>query len=312
MQKLAFLLAYPLLWGVSRLPFRVLYLLSDGVFFLVYRIVKYRRKVVRNNLSLVFPALAPETRKEIERKFYAHLCDMFLETVKTMGMRPEDLDRRFTFTNLEVIREFESRGQSIMIMFPHYASWEWAIALDAHVKGRGYGIYQPLNNPYFDRWLRKVRARFGTTLISTRETSEVIARNRATGQLANYGILSDQSPMAKKARYWAPFMGIAVPVHVGAESLCKRHEIPAVYLRIRKRSRGHYQGSFVVLAERPQEIPGYGITDAFLREVEKSVRENPEYYFWTHRRWKHRNKAPKHLGSGEAGTEAGIRNKTGR
>ena len=209
-----------------------------------------------------------------------------------MGMRPGQMQERFTFTNLEVFRAFEDRGESLMVMFPHYASWEWVISLDAHIKGKGYAIYQPLENRYFDRWVRRVRAKFGTTVISTRETKDVIMRNKAVGQLANYGILSDQSPMAKKARYWAPFMGIEVPMHVGAESLCKRHQIPAVYLRVEKTKRGYYQGSFVVLAERPGQIPDYGITDAFFREVEKSIRDAPEYYFWTHKRWKHRHKAP--------------------
>jgi KDO2-lipid IV(A) lauroyltransferase len=150
-----------------------------------------------------------------------------------------------------------------------------------------------LNNRYFDKWLRKVRAKFGATLISTKDTIEVMVRNKSNGQLANYGILSDQSPMANRARYWAPFMGIEVPMHVGAEALCKRLDLPAVYLSVEKTGRGFYRGSFVVLAERPGEIPDFGITDAFFRELEKSIGRAPEYYFWTHKRWKHREKAPK-------------------
>lgn len=293
MQRLVFLLTYPLLWGVSKLPFPVLYLLSDGFFFLVYRVIRYRRNVVSENLLLAFPEKSPESRKDIEKKFYSHMCDMFLEMTKTMSMTPEEMQRRFTFRNIEVLKELEMQNRSSMIMFPHYASWEWAITLDPYVSGKGYGIYQPVNNKYFDQWVRKVRAKFGTTLISTKETREVIAINQADGQLAHYGILSDQSPMPKKARYWAPFMGITVPVHVGAEALCKRHGLPAVYLKVRKVGRGYYQGELILLAREPARMPDFEITDAFLREVEASVREAPEYYFWTHKRWKHRNKAPK-------------------
>ncbi len=292
MQRLAYLLAYPLLWILSRLPFPLLYFLSDGIFLLVYHLIRYRRKVVRQNLELVFPEKPKEELRRIERKFYAHLCDMFLEMVKTMGISRAELDQRFTFTNLEVVRDLEEQGKSVMLMFPHYASWEWVISLDPHVKGQGVAIYQPINNKYFDRWVRKVRAKLGTTLITTKETRDVILRNKTEGNLITYGILSDQSPMPKKARHWAPFMGVTVPMHVGAESLCKRMDLPAIYLKIRKLRRGHYQGSFILLAENPEEVPDYGITDAFFREVENSIREAPEYYFWTHKRWKHRNKVP--------------------
>ncbi|MDX1332853.1 MAG: lipid A biosynthesis acyltransferase, partial [Robiginitalea sp.] len=183
MQRLSFLLAYPFLWIVSRLPFPILYLLSDGVFFLVYRVIRYRRKVVQENLQLVFPEKSEKELQDIEKKFYSHLCDMFLEMVKTMGISPEELDRRFTFTNLEVVRALEEEGKSVMLMFPHYASWEWVISLDPHVRGKGVAIYQPINNKYFDRWVRKVREKLGTTLITTRETRDVIRRNKKEGNL---------------------------------------------------------------------------------------------------------------------------------
>ena len=302
MQRLSFLLAFPLLWVISRLPFGILYFLSDGVFFLVYRVIRYRRKVVRENLNLVFTDKTEKELRTIEKKFYTHLCDMFLEMVKTMGISPRELDRRFTFTNLEVLRALEDQGKSVMLMFPHYASWEWVISLDPHVKGKGIAIYQPLNNKYFDRWVRSVREKLGTTLIATRETRDCIRQNKKEGNLITYGILSDQSPMAGKARYWAPFMGIPVPIHVGAATICKQMDLPAIYLKIRKLRRGYYQGSFILLAENPSEVPDYGITDAFLREVEKAIEEAPEYYFWTHKRWKHRDKAPAEVLSESVGS----------
>ncbi|MEJ2161769.1 MAG: lysophospholipid acyltransferase family protein [Robiginitalea sp.] len=305
MQRLVFLLSYPFLWGLSRLPFRLLYMVSDLVRFLVYRVIRYRRKVVRENLLLVFPEKTPEERKEIERKFYVHLCDMFLEMIKTMGTSQEELQRRFVYPSLEVLERFENQNRSIMLLYPHYASWEWTMTLDPHVRGKGYAIYQPIKNKYFDRWIRDVREKLGTTLIPTRETKNVVAQNKKSGQLATYAILSDQSPMAMKAKYWAPFMGTVVPMHIGPESLCKRLDLPAVYLRVRKLRRGYYEGSFVVLAENPSEVPDYEITDAFFKEVEKSVLEAPEYYFWTHKRWKHRDKVPSsQVASRKAGSDS--------
>lgn len=292
MQRLVYLMVSPVLWGISKLPFAILYLLSDGFFFILYRIIRYRRKVVKENLELVFPEKSSAERLTIERDFYSHMCDMFLEMIKTLGISEEELQKRFVFTNLDTFRQFEANNRSTLTFFPHYASWEWTIALDPYIKSKGYGVYQRINNRYFDRWVRRVRARLGTTLITTRESWKVMAKNKAEGVIATYGILNDQSPSRKKARYWTSFMGISVPIHTGAETLCKKYDFPALYLKVRKLKRGHYEGTFIVLEAHPRDVPDYGITDAFLREVESAIREAPQYYFWTHKRWKHRNKAP--------------------
>ncbi len=285
-------MTYPLFWLVSRLPFPLLYLLSDGVFVILFHLVRYRRNVVRSNLALVLPELPEAERKQIERRFYTHMCDMFLEMVKTMSISPAEMQRRFTIENLEVIHELEKQGRSFMVLLPHYASWEWSISMDPHIASRGYGVYQPLSNPYFDKLVRKIRAKWGTTLITTRETRERIAQIADSGELAAIGIISDQSPMLKKTVYWGKFMGITVPMHTGAEQICKKHDLPAVYLKIKKVGRGYYQSQIILLTDTPKSVPGYGITDAFFRETERSIHEAPEYYFWTHKRWKHRNKNP--------------------
>jgi KDO2-lipid IV(A) lauroyltransferase len=292
MQRFVYLLAYPFLWAISRLPFPLLYLLSDGLFILLYRLVRYRRKVVRENLALAFPEKTDAERRVIEKDFYNHLCDVFMEMVKTMGISKKELLKRYTFTNLDVIHRLEAKGKSIMLLAPHYASWEWAFALDPYVKGEAFAVYQPLTNRYFDRWARRTRKRFGTTLITTRETSQLITKNRQEGRLAFYGMLIDHSPMLIKTQHWGPFMGIQVPMHTGAEYLCKKMDLPVIYMKVRKLRRGYYEASFKLLTENPSEIPDFQITDAFFREVEHSIREAPEHYFWTHKRWKHRDKAP--------------------
>ncbi|TAI48907.1 lysophospholipid acyltransferase family protein [Flagellimonas allohymeniacidonis] len=292
MQLLVYLIAYPLLWLVSRLPFKIIYLISDGVYFLLYHVVGYRKKVVRQNLELVFPEKSMEERLQIEKKFYAHMCDMFLEMIKTMGISNKQLQKRFVFTQLEVLHQLEAKNKSVMLMFPHYGSWEWVIALDAHIQSKGYAIYQKIGNKYFDKLVRDIRQKFGTTLITTKDTKDIVSSNKMNGQLSMYGILSDQSPMVKKALLWAPFMGITVPVHTGAEFLCRKLDLPAVYLKVTKLKRGHYQGSFHLLTDNPREQSEFELTKAFLKNVESSIREAPEYYFWTHKRWKHRDKVP--------------------
>lgn len=292
MQLAVYILAYPLLWLVSRLPFRILYAISDVVYVLLYHIIGYRKKVVRGNLELVFPEKSEKERLQIEKKFYGHLCDMFLEMVKTLGITNEQMKKRYVFTNVEVFQKLESEGKHIMIMMPHYASWEWVFSLNSMVKSKAYAIYQPIENKYFDKLVRDIRSKYGTTLIKTYETRKIIADAKKGDELITVGIISDQSPMLQRARHWAKFMGIMVPVHVGGEEICKENDFVPVYLKVRKKGRGFYESTFIVLDENPTAVENYKITEAFLKHVEESIREAPEYYFWTHKRWKHKDKAP--------------------
>jgi len=292
MQLVVYILVYPLLWLISRLPFKVIYFISDGVYVLLYKIIGYRKKVVRNNLALVFPEKSESERLLIEKKFYHHLCDMFLEMAKTLGITNKQMKKRYVFTNVEVFQKLENEGKNIMIIMPHYASWEWVFSLNSMVKSKAYAIYQPIQNKYFDKLVRDIRSKYGTTLIKTFESRKIIADAKERDELITVGIISDQSPMLQRARHWANFMDVLVPIHVGAEELCKSHDMIPVYLKVNKVGRGFYEASFKILAENPNEVENYKISEAFMRETEKAIREAPEYYFWTHKRWKHKDKAP--------------------
>ena len=292
MQLIVFILAYPLLWLVSRLPFPILYVISDRIYQIVYHLVGYRKKVVRENLKLTLPERSDAERLAIEKKFYRHMCDMFLEMIKTLGMNAQEMERRFTYTNLEVLQNLEKEGKRVLLMASHYASWEWILPLNAKLKAKGYVIYLKIQNKYFDKQVRDIRSKYGCILIRTNESRKIIKEAVSKGEKFTLGIASDQSPMISRARHWSKFMDIMVPVHIGAEELAKEHNLTPVYLKVDKLKRGHYQGTFKVLTETPRELPNYQITDMFLAETEKSIREAPEYYFWTHKRWKHRHKVP--------------------
>ncbi|MDT0607670.1 lysophospholipid acyltransferase family protein [Croceitalea rosinachiae] len=292
MQLLVYLLVYPLLWVISKLPFRLLYLIADGVYYLLYYIIGYRKKVVYNNLALVFPEKTELELINIQKKFYRHLCDMFLEMIKTIGITNSEVSKRYVFTNIELYHRLEKENKNTIIMLPHYASWEWVFSLNAQNNSKGYGIYLKIQNKYFDKLVRDIRSKFGTTLIVTNESRKIIKDAKAKKSLFSVGIISDQSPMLNRARHWAKFMGIMVPVHIGGEELAKQHNLAPLYLKVKKVKRGYYEATFKLLAEDINNTPNYHITDAFLRETEKSIREAPEYYFWTHRRWKHRNDVP--------------------
>ncbi|WP_422860022.1 lysophospholipid acyltransferase family protein [Flagellimonas sp. S174] len=292
MQFLVFIIAYPLLWLVSRLPFKLLYALSDGVFFLLYYVIGYRKKVVRSNILLVFPEKDIKERLDIEKKFYQHMCDMFLEMIKTMGISTKEAERRYRFTNIELYHQLENEGKNTMIMLPHYASWEWVFSLNSQIKSKGYGIYQKIGNRYFDKLVRDIRSKFGTTLIVTSESRKITKNAKASGELFSLGIISDQSPMASRARHWSKFMDIMVPVHIGGEELAKQYDLAPLHLKVRKVKRGFYEATFIKISDKPKDLPNYKITEIFLSETEKSIIEAPQYYFWTHKRWKHRDKVP--------------------
>ena len=290
MDLLLFIIAYPLLLIISILPFRILYILSDIICFIVYRVIGYRKKVVRSNLALALPHLSDQERLVIEKKSYKHLCDMFLEMIKTMSISKKEMDKRFTYKNLEEYRNLEKEGKSIALMLAHYASYEWVVSMNSKVSFKGYGIYKKVNNKYFDRLVRRIRSKFDAELISIDKTSEVIAKNYANNVKSTYGFASDQSPQLRGINHWHKFMGIEVPVYVGGELLSKKFDMNMMFLKVSKVKRGYYEAEFELLSNDVKSVPNFELMNTFLGKVEQQILEAPEYYLWTHRRWKHMGK----------------------
>lgn len=288
MQLVVFILVYPLIWFISILPFRILYVFSDMVYVLVYHVIGYRKKVVRKNIAMTLPHLSEKERLHIEKKSYHHLCDMFLEMMKTMTISEKEMNKRFVFTNLELYTALEKKQKSIAVMIAHYATYEWVISMNRKIEFEGFAIYKKVNNKYFDKLVRNIRSKFKATLITTSQTIPVIKENESLGHRGVYGFASDQSPQESKAFHWQKFMGIETPVYTGAEMLVKRFDMNVIFLRVKKVKRGYYEATFELMFDNPKEVPDYQISDEFLRRVEKQIYEAPEYYLWTHKRWKHR------------------------
>lgn len=292
MQRLIYVLVYPFLWIISVLPFPVFYLFSDLVSFFLFRVINYRKKTVTKNITLAFPEKSSEEIKKIRREFYRHFCDIFLEMVKTLTISDKELKKRFIYKNPEELHRLESLQKSYIIMIGHYASYEWVIAL--HFFGltyQGYGIYKPIKNKYFDRLIKKIRGRFSTTMLSAKIVPKKIAQNKKKGVLASYGMIADQSPKLSNARYWRNFMGVKVPVFVGSEIIAKRLDLAVTYLHIEKVKRGHYEATFIPLADKPQNFADFEITDRYFELLEEQIKTQPAYYLWTHKRWKHAGKS---------------------
>ena len=288
MQFLIFILTFPFLWVVSILPFRIFYWFSDFIYIIVYYIIGYRKKIVKANLVLALPDLSEKERLIIEKKSYHHMCDMFLEMIKTMTISAAEMNRRFVVTNIELVKEYEVKGKSTVLLASHYASWEWLLSVNEKTSFKGIGVYKKIANTYFDKLIRDIRSKYNAELVETKNTIPLIAENQKKGILSMYGLASDQSPKLNRAFHWDSFMGIEVPVHTGAEMLAKKYDLNVLFVKVKKLKRGFYEATFIPITDDPRSIPDFGITSIFLREVEKQIIEAPEYYFWTHKRWKHK------------------------
>lgn len=293
MQFLAYIVLYPFLWLISILPFRVLYMISDLVYVLIYHIFGYRKKVVNVNLHLAFPDKTEDEIKIIREKFYHHLSDMLLEAIKSITISEAEMKKRYTFKNVEDIHKLEKENKSIVLFMGHYASWEWVFILQKHINHMGYAVYKQLSNKYFDALVKRIRAKYNSYLITTKETFPTLIQAKQNKQLTLNGFVFDQSPKLDKAIHWQNFMGIKVPVHVGAEILAKRLDMATLFLKVKKIKRGYYEATIMDIIKDPNIMEDFKITDAYLKHVEDEILEAPEFYLWTHKRWKHANNAPK-------------------
>ncbi|WP_373056120.1 lysophospholipid acyltransferase family protein [Zunongwangia sp. H14] len=290
MHAVVFWMVYPVLWIISILPFRLFYAVSDGVYFLVYYMIGYRKKVVAENLKLVFPEKTEEERFQIRKKFYSHMCDMFLEMIKSLSISNKELKKRFVFTNPEEVLRLQEKNKSIVLMCGHYASYEWMIALQLYgIKIKAYGVYKKIKNPYFDDLVKGIRSKFNGELIPTSIATLTITKHEKENQRGIYAMIADQSPKMAKSKYWANFMDIKVPVFTGSEKLAREFNMAVIYLHVEKVSRGHYVARLINLTDAAQEEAPHIITRKYLDLLEQQIRKKPEFYLWTHKRWKHRN-----------------------
>lgn len=292
MQFIIYILVYPFLWLISMLPFRLLYAFSDGLYLLIFRVFGYRKKVVVANLKLVFPEKDDSEISAITKTFYHHLCDMMVEAIKSLTITEEEMKKRFTFTNVNLLQDLENNGKSVALMCGHYGSWEWIFVLQSYIKNKGYAVYKRIENKHFDKLIKGIRAKYNSELITTKETIPKLMRAKVDKKTFICGFVSDQAAKPWKALHWSKFMGYRVPMHTGAEMLAKRLDLAVVFFSVKRLKRGYYETTFETITETPKAFKDYEITDIFFRMVEKQIYEAPEYYLWTHKRWKSKDLSP--------------------
>ena len=292
MQFLVFILVYPLIWLLSLLPMRILHFISDIAYYILYYIVGYRKKVVYNNLNLVFPDKSKIEIEQIAKKSFRHFTDIFVEMIKSFSISQKKLEKRWVVKNIEVLKKLEEQNKSAILYGAHYANWEWIFILNTQIKYTGFAIYKKIANKFFDKKVRDVREKYRSVLVPTKEIFKVVEKNAKENVLSLYGFLGDQTPKVRKAHYWSDFFGVKVPIQTGTEFFAKKYDLPVVFFSVERVKRSYYECTFHLLTDDPQSYKDYDITDIYLKEVEKQVRKAPEYYFWTHKRFKHMDKAP--------------------
>lgn len=286
MKAFLFWLFYPFLWLLSILPFRLLYVLSDCIYFFVYILIGYRKNTVRYNLKTAFPEKSEKELRIIERKFYRHFCDMFLEMIKSMNIKKEDLLARYQFENKELITTFDQRNQSSILVMGHYASYEWVFALQLSMQHPGYAVYKKIKHKQFDDLIRKIRSRWNTFMIDAKHTISIIKKLESENKTGCYGFIADQTPRYHRAKFWTTFLGHELPFFTGVERISREFGLPVLYYGVDKVKRGYYKGRFTVLTADGSKTEDGEITAAFAKALEKQINERPELYLWTHKRFK--------------------------
>jgi KDO2-lipid IV(A) lauroyltransferase len=275
------------LWLITLLPLRILYIFSDFLYLLAYYLVRYRRKVVYENLKNSFPEKSDQERKKIERKFYRYLAEYFIESLYILNMSTEELLRRFSLKNPEVMIEKYNSGKDIIVGLAHYGNWEWGTILPYLVPHKFIAVYRPLSNKVFDRLFIQLRSKYGGHIVPIKSTLRSLVEARKKGETFALYLLGDQRPIREDLGFWTTFLGQETPVITGIDRLSRKFDTQVYYLQVKRVRRGYYSVSYELITDKPTEEKEMGVAEKFIRKVESVIKEEPAYWFWSHKRWRY-------------------------
>ncbi|MBN8694064.1 MAG: lysophospholipid acyltransferase family protein [Bacteroidetes bacterium] len=288
MGAIGFYIGLPFIYLISIIPFPLFYGVSDFFYVLLYYVIGYRKKVVYQNLKNSFPEKTHEELKTIERKFYRYLCDLFLETFKTLTISKKEAINRCAFTQqtTDLFNKLNDEKKSCIIVMGHYGNWEWAgNTFSLLLKQQLYVIYHPLTNKQFNNLMYKMRTRFGNKLYAMREVMREMIKNR--NEINATAFIADQTPPPEGA-YWTTFLNQDTPVFVGTEKIAQKLNYPIVYVTVSRPKRGHYLVNAEILVNEPKSTKEGEISELHTRRLEEDIKKQPEIWLWSHRRWKHK------------------------
>ncbi len=286
MKNLTYYLSFALWFIISLLPLWVFYRLSDGLYYLVYHVVRYRRRVVYANLRSSFPEKSEAEIERIAKDFYSFFCDYIVETLKLFSMGEKNIRKRMKFEGLNQVKEDFANGRSVSVYLGHYCNWEWISSLGLHLDEQCGQIYHPLENATLDRLFLYMRGRFKAQSIKMDDTFLTILKWKKEGRKNIVGYIADQVPGYNNIHYWADFLHHDTPVFTGAERISKIMDTAVYYIDVERPRRGYYVARFIKIADSLNEHPVFFATEQYFRLLEKNIQRAPQYWLWSHKRWK--------------------------
>lgn len=288
MTKVGYYIGYAIWYTLSLLPLRVLYVLSDLLYLLVSRIVRYRHRVIWNNLKTSFPEKTDQEIRRIEHDFYHYFCDYLVETIKMMTISERQLRQRMTFTGMEELNRVLSSGQSCAVYLGHVGNWEWITSLPFWVSSdmQCAQIYHPLENAASDKLFLKVRERLGARCIAMNDTLREVVRYRREGRTICVGYISDQKPHWVNIHHWVDFLNHDTPVLTGTERIARSTGHAVFYADVTRKRRGYYNCDMQLITTDPKSTNEWELTDRYFSALEQTIRRNPAIWLWSHDRWK--------------------------
>lgn len=268
-------------------PLRWLYAISDLMYLIIYKTLRYRIDVVRQNLKRSFPEKSDDELKIIEQKFYRHFCDLFVEQYYILHANAPKAQKLCRFKNVDMLNKYFDQGKSIVVAGGHYGNWELYGMFGLYLKHLTMGVYKPLANKYFERFINASRERFGAVAIPMKDTPRIALSYAAEGKLFFLGLIADQTPAKGEIRYWTTFLNQDTPVFLGTEKIARKLNQPVFFCNMRKLKRGLYEVELELLTENPASTKPYEITEMHVKALERLIHEAPEFWLWSHRRWKH-------------------------
>jgi len=288
MAALGYYIFYGINWIITLLPLPVLYIFSDLLYVVLYYIISYRRKVVADNLKNSFPEKTEEERKTIEKKFYRHLADLIIETFKSTHMSKTNQRKRFTYSNLEIIDKLREEKRDIIAVMGHYNNWEWPTLLPYYLKYKTIIIFKPLQNKYFNSFINNHRSEYGIVLTPTSQVIREIIKYKINHINTLSVFISDQIPAKGDIKFWTTFLNQDTAVFTGAGKIASKYDMALVFFHVQKIKRGYYNLDIELLFDHTAGLSEDEITERHVRRLEEIIREKPENWIWSHRRWKHK------------------------
>jgi Kdo2-lipid IVA lauroyltransferase/acyltransferase len=288
MAAIGYYLFYGLNWIITLLPLPVLYIFSDFLYLILYNVAGYRRKVVATNLRNSFPEKTDKELKIIEKKFYRHLADVIIETLKSTHLTKANQKKRFTYSNLEIIYKLREEKRDIIAVLGHYNNWEWPTLLPYYLKYKTIIIYKPLQNKYFNNFVNNNRSKDGIVLTPTSQVIREIINYRKNNINTVSVFISDQIPAMGDIKYWTTFLNQDTAVFTGAGKIASKYDMAIVFFHVQKVKRGYYNLDIELLFDHTEGLSEEVITEKHVRRLEEIIREKPENWIWSHRRWKHK------------------------